>query len=93
MSADLKASLTKGVWPQISPDPRMPRADAMRAIMGKLPFDAATALSRSSFDSVLGSMMPTIRSRCVCSMRMSSANHAVVQMIGVVLGVPSIYAA
>ena len=60
--------------------------------MGKLPVDAATALSRSAMDSVLDSMMPTIRSRCVCSMRMSLENHAVVEILGVVLGVPSVYA-
>ena len=60
--------------------------------MGKLPVDAATVLSRSAFDSVLDSMRPTLRSRCVCSMRMSLENHAVVEILGVVLGVPSVYA-
>ena len=89
--ADSKASLYRCMAANFI-QPRMPRANSMGAIMGELPVDAATALSRSALGSVLDSMMPTLPSRCVCSMRMSSENHAVVKIKGVVLGVPSVYA-
>ena len=89
--ADPKASLYRCMAANLI-QPRMPHANSMGAIMGELPLDAATVLYRSALDSVLDSMMPTIRSRCVCSMRMSSENHAVVEIRGVVLGVPSVYA-